>query len=337
MKKFKVLITLCAILALSYPAWAGNLPEFDAVGQDIYWDGYSGNVFASHNPIQFGQAAFYNRNSYNEALNAYSSFKNMTHPLGGFFEEFTTYSAFSAGPPYAPNRNYDPTLVYDRCFNFLPFYIDNRMTAEQNDRIFFGHGQYDSVYVPRGANQRFTYRITLQMTPESDIDLNIYDCVLKSQGRSPWYSPFWAIYDAAADQTGRWRLPDGALVFNPMRNPQVTVNAYPGFSAAPGFDGEIPMSVRVQPGLQVVPANQLFYTSKGIWDENLVLKLPVQGEIVSGDTEIMTAYALQAGDVIEVIIDVSALTVDLYYGEDNVILKYIGLENTGVLGYMGDN
>ena len=328
MKKFKVLIILCAVLAMSYPAWAGNLPEFDAVGQDIYWDGYYGNVFASHNPIQFGQAAFYNRNSLNEPLNAYSSFKFLPHPLGGFYEEFSTTTAFG--------KNYNPPTVYDRCFNFLPFYIDNRMTAEQNDSFFF-HGQYESVYVPRGAQQKFTYRITLQMTPESDIDLNIYDCVLKSQGRSPWYSPVWAIYDAAADQTGRWRLPDGALVFNPMRNPQVTVNAYPGFNSAPGFSGEIPMSVRVQPGLAVVPANQLFYTSKGIWDENLVLKLPVQGEIVSGDTEIMTAYALQAGDVIEVIIDVNALTVDLYYGEDNVILKYIGLENTGVLGYMGDN
>jgi hypothetical protein len=53
----------------------------------------------------------------------------------------------------------------------------------------------------------YEWWIVLQMKPESDINLNIYDCVLKHNERNIF---------RYADQTGRYRLDWGELEFNAL-------------------------------------------------------------------------------------------------------------------------
>ena len=45
----KVMLILIAVMFMASTAWAGNIPEFDAVGCDVT------NVFALTNPAQYGQ------------------------------------------------------------------------------------------------------------------------------------------------------------------------------------------------------------------------------------------------------------------------------------------
>ena len=55
MKKYQILVIICVALALAAPAWAGNRPEYDAVGCD-YCNGFAYTslkylVVSSFNPI----------------------------------------------------------------------------------------------------------------------------------------------------------------------------------------------------------------------------------------------------------------------------------------------
>ena len=45
----KVMLILIAVMFMASTAWAGNIPEFDAVGCDVT------NVFAQTNQAQYGQ------------------------------------------------------------------------------------------------------------------------------------------------------------------------------------------------------------------------------------------------------------------------------------------
>jgi hypothetical protein len=167
----------------------------------------------------------------------------------------------------------------------------------------------------------YTWRIVLQMKPETDLNVNIYDCVLKHNSFDIW---------EGADQTGRYRAPWGELVFVPTANPIMTVKAYPGPYATPGFVSPITMDARTLPGLTLVAMDEQLYTSKAHWEEGMVLALPKTGETnTSGQTE----YNLKQGDVIEVKVAIPYNnTVDLFYGADNVLLKYVGVIGTWYYG-----
>jgi hypothetical protein len=169
----------------------------------------------------------------------------------------------------------------------------------------------------------YKWRIVLQMKPESDINVNIYDCVLKHNSFDIW---------EGADQTGRYRAPWGELVFVPTANPTMTVKAIPGPLATPGFTSPLTLDARTLPGLTLVAMEDQLYTSKAHWEEGIVLALPKTGETnTSGQTE----YNLKQGDVIEVTVEIPYNnTVDLFYGADNVLLKYIGVIGTW---YYGDS
>jgi co-chaperonin GroES (HSP10) len=76
--------------------------------------------------------------------------------------------------------------------------------------------------------------------------------------------------------------------------------------------------------------DQQLYTSKALWSEGLVMALPQTGNTnASGQAE----YNLKQGDKIYVKVEIPGNnTVDLFYGQDNVILKYIGIIGTWYYG-----
>jgi hypothetical protein len=176
---------------------------------------------------------------------------------------------------------------------------------------------YVSAFVDAGNSAAYTWRIVLQMKPQSDIDLNIADCVMKQGGSNIWTD---------AQQTGRYRSAWGRLFFVPDANPSLTVRAIPGPFATPGFKKPFHMDGRFLPGLDLLCLNDALYTSKAIWEEGVVIALPRTGK-TSSCGEFM--YNLKQGDVIEVTISVpGSNTADIRYGKDNVSLEYIGIQGT---------
>jgi hypothetical protein len=167
----------------------------------------------------------------------------------------------------------------------------------------------------------YEWYIILQMKPESDLNVNIYDCVLKHNEFSPW---------VAAEQTGRYRADWGQLFFIPTANPSITVKAYAGEYATPGFTGSFIMDARTLPGLDIVALDDVLYTSKGIWGEGIVVVLPETGKT---NTSGQTMYNLKQGDRIYVKVTIPYNnSCDIRYGQDSVIVKYIGIIGTWYYG-----
>ena len=269
MKKILLIILVAAFMAtpvMVTPAFAGNIPEFDAVGCDA-------------------------TNYFNDAIK-WSVVDNNTDGFGypiNWWSDFTPY-------PYQDEffRNTAGQLYPDPCF---PEYL-SALTDAYNEAIY-------------------QWRIVLQMKPESDINLNIVDCVLKHNEFDIWTS---------AEQTGRYRAPWGQLFFVPTANPSVTVKAIPGKYATPGFHSPFIMDARTLPGLFPIPLIDAQYTSKALWEEGIVMVLPETGLT---NCEGQSVYNLKQGDAIDVIVSIPGNnTADIRYGSDNVILKYIGIVGT---------
>ena len=185
-------------------------------------------------------------------------------------------------------------------------------------------GQFNSVLTTVQRDGTYDWWIVLQMQPESDIDLKIYDCVLKWQRAEN--SGLWA----HAEQTGRWRADWGKLYFNPCANPDITVVAYPGPYAVASFEIPQILDARKMPGLWRTTLDEKWYTPKAHWDESIVIALPETGSYnEKGDV----GFQLVQGDIIHVKIQIPGWnTADIYYGADSVLLKYIGMSNTNFVG-----
>jgi hypothetical protein len=181
---------------------------------------------------------------------------------------------------------------------------------------------YPSALTDAWNQGTYTWQIVLQMKPESDINLNIYDCVLKHNG--------WNIF-FDAEQTGRYRADWGQLFFVPTANPSVTARVFPGEFATPGFPEEgFILDSRTLPGLNIVALDNVLYTSKAHWEEGLVLVLPETGTTNASGQSV---YNLKQGDYIRVDVTIPFNnSVDLRYGADSVILKYIGIVGTWYYG-----
>jgi hypothetical protein len=164
---------------------------------------------------------------------------------------------------------------------------------------------FDSAKAPAGIPNDFMWNIVLQMQPESDINLTIYDCVLQENEL--------AIFGEAG-QTGLWNWL-GDLTFSKYKNPKISVSS-----------GGVYMDGREMPGLWPEDLCRSRYTSKAHWDETIVIALPKTGHCNNrGETQ----EQLRAGDTITVSVDVpDDSNVDIRYGEDSVILKYIGVAQT---------
>jgi hypothetical protein len=159
----------------------------------------------------------------------------------------------------------------------------------------------------------YEWKIVLQMAPEADLNLNIRDCVLKENQTDLWFY---------AQQTGRWRLPNGQLMFLAGANPSMTATVSPGINQPAGALPFI-MDARTLPGLGLVSMSQQPYTTKAHWEEGIVLALPEAGGFNQAGAP---TFVLREGDMVTVRVDVPFFNaVDIWYGPDNVSLKYIGV------------
>jgi hypothetical protein len=290
MKTPKIFAVLVAVLLISGVSWAGNIPEFDAVGCDAT------NIFARSNFAQYVPVMIHNIGP-NGPINFYSNFLDSTKYAN--FEKFEQ----TAGQ-----------LFPDPCFS--AFYMNS---AFANDSSI--HTPYLSALTDAYNEAIYTWYITLQMKPESDINLNIYDCVLKHNEFCPW---------GGAEQTGRYRADWGQLFFIPTANPRVSAVALPGPYATPGFASEFTMDARRLPGLGTMALKDALYSSKANWSEGILMKMPETGTTNSLG---QTMYNLKQGDRIKVTIQIPGNnTADIRYGQDNVILKYIGIVGTWYYG-----
>ena len=189
-------------------------------------------------------------------------------------------------------------------------------TQETEDICFPG---YLSAFTPVRTTVAYTWYIVLQMDLRSDLNIKIRDCVLQEGSQTAFGSnPL-----EGASQTGRYTLPDGTPVFNPGANPQVTVTAYPGPYHVLGFDAPFVLTNRTQGGLYLVPFETLPYTSKALWQEDLIAVMPEYG---------IWGYPLTAGDMIKVEVVIPPISpVDISYGADSIYLSYIGSNGTQVV------
>lgn len=275
----KLMLVLLVATFIATPALAGNRPEFDAVGDD------AGNFF---NDFIKWSVVYNSLDRFGNLINYYSDFPYLLLPTptrvgtlpAGYGERFTN----TAGAIYP-----------DPCF---PGYYSTMVD------------QYNAA--------TFEWQIVLQMKPESDIDLNIVDCVLKHNTFDPW---------TAADQTGRYRAPWGQFFFLPSANPSISVTVFPGPFATPGFTTPFVMDARPMPGLlNPVKMVDALYTSKAIWEEGIVMVMPETGLL---NTSGQNMYNLKQGDYFKIKVAVpNNNTVDIFYGADNVVLKYIGIVGT---------
>lgn len=270
-----------AVFMLTASVCTAN-PEFDAVGCDAT------NVFAANNQIQFDALIKINgMASIATPLNTVSDFRDYLDPNGVPLESFSNTAGL-------------PTL--DLCY--APY-------ANAHN--------YQSILTSAWNESTYTWSIVLQMQPESDINVSVYDCVLKNS--SPSWLPMQFL--DFAEQTGRFTAPDGQLMFVPGANPTMTVVASPGSAATPGFVAPFIMDARTLPGLKCKPMEGALYTSKALWDEDIVCVLPETGE---HNVKGQPTYKLSQGDIITVHVEVPKNnTADIRYGKDNVMLKYVGL------------
>jgi hypothetical protein len=303
MKLFKFTVILSALLLVSAVAWAGNIPEYDAVGQD------DANFFAKNNV-------------YYTLINDFYAGLPAGHPLIGlqgidsdftpiFEVAYPDFAALDRGPEdfdtnagQLRNSFCYPGMVLDQ---FAPLGGGVAMTDAWNQGIY-------------------EWWIVLQLKPETDINLNIYDCVLKHNSFCLW---------GQAEQTGRYRADWGELMFVGSANPLVSVTAIPGpfatsgFAANYGIVNPFIMDARTLPNLTKVALDGVFYTSKAHFPEGIVMALPKTGE---QNTSLQNEYNLKQGDVIHVKVEIPYNnTVDVFYGPESVLLKYVGIVGTELL------
>lgn len=167
----------------------------------------------------------------------------------------------------------------------------------------------------------FAWRIVLQMKPDTDLDINIIDCVRKPNSDTIWGQSSYT----GAHQMGRYLFLGFLPAFDEFRNPIVRARAIAGPNAAGNWDWFY-LVARTHPLLRLVTldGNRTFFTSKGIWDEALVARLPTPMEPVPGHPG-MFEYSLMEGDSIEVeFLMPSENPVDISYGQYSVFVKYVG-------------
>ena len=269
MKIRKILFLLVAAVFLVTPAFAGDQPEFDAVGCDAT------NYF---NDLVKDMVCNGNLNFNDDKINEYSDF--------WLVEDF------------------------------------NQTAGQLKDSICFGE-EYQDALVDAWNSAEFEWIIVLQKKPQTDLDLNIRDCVVKHNSFTVFgENPF-----EGAEQTGRYSMPWGQVFWVLDANPRVTAKALRGPYHTTGFPvGGFYLDARTTPGLTTVPLVDALYTSKGVWEESIVVIMPETGVVnMSGETQ----YRLKQGDIIKVTITVPGNnTADIRYGADNVTIKYIGIHGT---------
>jgi len=292
----KILMVFVAVTFMCVPAFAGDQPEFDTVGDD------SLNFF---NDAIKQMVIGCNIAADGTPINLASDFTECFDCDLDEDDDFTAWEFFcqTAG-----------SLYEDPCFNRIP---------GPNGEV------YKSALTDWWNSGEYEWQIVLQKKPQTDIQLNIVDCVLKHNS----FDPFGTTPYSGAEQTGRYTMPWGQIFFVPSANPRVTVKALPGCYATTGFPvnpvtgvEEFIMDARTTPGLSVIPLDSALYTSIGVWEEGIVMVMPENGAVNGSD---QSTVRLKQGDRILVQVAIPGNnSVDIRYGADNVILKYVAVHGT---------
>jgi len=325
----KGILVLIAIVFLAAPAYAGNRPEYDAVACD-----YSNFFVFDFNKTR-EITALTNLNGFGDPINFYSDFSFRAYHNNNL----NSNEAVIFNPCYLPEvyddyvfdeffENTAGQCYPDPCFTFYFPYTSNESELASSKFC-----EYQSALTDAWNEGVYVWQIVLQMKPESDINLNIQDCVLKHNGIRPWNPYFfqntgsdWVEGGDEAEQTGRYRASWGQLFFVTTANPSVTVEAIPGKFATPGFVTPVFLDARNMPGLGLVPLVDALYTSKAVWEDDLVIVLPETGTVNQSG---QTMYNLKQEDKIKVTVAIPPNnSVDIRYGPDNIILEYIGIVGT---------
>jgi hypothetical protein len=288
MKKTIVTTLAFSVLMGAAVAQAGNIPEYDAVCDDTQ------NYFAMANSAQYGQV--------------------MESNIGpnGPLEYKSDWCRCTLEYPASLDNAQQGYYPHPPCIKLE--YFSTTAGALYDDPVFPG---MDSALTDVYNEGTYHWNIVLQMKPESDLNINIYDSVLKHNEFTPW---------GAAEQTGRYRAPWGQLFFVPTANPQITVMAIPGQFHTPGFTAPVYLDARMIPGLEETALKDAVYTSKCLWADDIVAVMPATG---TKNTMGEKMYNLKQGDQISVDIYVPGNnTADIRYGKDSVTVKYIGIVGT---------
>ena len=235
----------------------------------------------------------FNKDGFGEAINTDSDFTDHVY-IGDYFHHA---DYFREGFRSSGTRNPDP------CFNKM-----------NNGR------EYTSRFAGVRNHNWFQWDIVLQMKPESDLDIIIRDCVLVGgTKRLPMEN---------ASQTGRFQRSNGALVFHKPKNPTITVLALPG---PHNHFKPFYLQTRLTPTLSVRPLYDTRYTSKAVWTETIVAKMPEDAKPCRLSVEECATIdssgtvRLREGDLIEIWVDIPGNNPnDIYYGPDNVAIEYVG-------------
>jgi len=181
---------------------------------------------------------------------------------------------------------------------------------------FLGAG-YESALIESWNSAIFKWNIVLQMKPQYDITLKLMPCVMEHNGSDIW---------GEMAQSSYYISVTAGPIFLLNSSPIVKVKAFPGPYATPGFEAPFLLDARVVPTLKDKALKNKRLTFNGMWGTELVIKLPQTGELNKKGKPV---YNLKQGDLIRIIVEVPYTnTVDIYFGPDAAILKYIGLEGT---------
>jgi hypothetical protein len=300
----KIVFVIAAMALFCTPAFAGDQPEYDAV----YCD--STNIFMG--PAQLivcrGNVVGSDR------INEYSNFATSDCCLN---PAFWPGLGWTCDPLYNPDPQPCESFISDASGPSPDVCFGNC-----NDRD--GDGNTYQSYMGTVFNGHFwKYRIVLQKKPQTDLDINIYDCVVKPNSGTM----FGDTFNGGAEQTGRYGgFTNPGSFWLQLANPTITVRALRAVPPpTPGIES-FRMEGRQQPGLQPICLENQLYTSKGPWDESIVVKMPLTGITnFCGDVE----FRLDSGDVIEVTLATTDdSTARIRYGEDNVMVKYVAIHGT---------
>lgn len=294
----KIKVLAASIMLISSAQSFAGIPEFDAVGQDF------ANIFND----QIRQSVVLFNNSNGLLLGT---------PINGYADWVYYGAAYDADSMYN-NKGREGfwstgSQGIDPCYNEHDIAVFGGPFGPFIDTI---GSNYTSYYAgPRNTNQ-FHWDIVLQMKPESDLDIKIRDCVLNG------FSVGVPMFEST--QTGRFRQSNGRLMFRPSMNPQITVEAISGPKHPQPF--QYIMDSRGMPGLGVVSLDHVRYTSKGPWQEDIIVAMPEDGESTTAGS---STVRLREGDVIRVTVDIPGRNAnDIFYGNDNVSIEYIGERRT---------
>jgi hypothetical protein len=295
----KIVFVIAAMALICTPAFAGDQPEYDAVGCD------SENIFmgAAQLIVCQGNAKG------GQLINEYSNFKTgcCLNPI------FYAGLGWTCDPLYNPDPQACETYTSDAEDPFKDVCF-----GECDDETTDPADEYYSQLGTAFNSHFWKYRIVLQKKPQTDLDINIYDCVVKPNE----FTMFGDGSFEGAEQTGRYGgFGSPGTFWLPLGNPTITAIAI-----LEGGGGSFRLEGRYQPGLGPVCLENVLYTSKGPWDESIVVKMPLTGDLnACGDTE----TRLGSGDAIEVTLATTEdSTADVRYGEDNVMIKYIAIHGT---------